>query len=115
MILVTGGAGFIGSNLVKILNLAGVTDIIICDNLEKGQKLLNLVDLKYETFVHKADLFNFLQDSKLELSTVFHLGACSATTEWNGNYLMSNNVEFSVKLSNVRVICICVRFGGKWI
>jgi len=96
MILVTGGAGFIGSNLVKGLNDQGYEDIIICDNLSKSEKHLNLNGLKYFDYVDKEDLFEVLED--IAPDVIFHEGACSDTMESDGKYMMSNNYEYSKML-----------------
>ncbi|MBT3982657.1 MAG: ADP-glyceromanno-heptose 6-epimerase [Bacteriovoracaceae bacterium] len=103
MIVVTGGAGFIGSCLVKELNNSGRADITIVDRLHSGEKWKNLNNLMYEDFIH-ADRF-MTQDvfsAVLEkASMVFHLGACSSTTEKDADYLMKNNLGFSKALFNI--------------
>ena len=96
MIVVTGGFGFIGSNIVKSLNLAGYKKIIIIDDLENGNKFENLIDTYFFDFIHfnnKAEIINVLQDKKVK--AVIHMGACSDTQEWNGNYMMALNHEFT--------------------
>lgn len=99
MILLTGGAGFIGSVLCKYLNERDEEDIIIVDNLGDGEKWKNLNGLRYAEFIHKDELFNDEYALYLNRVTqIFHLGACSTTTEKNADYLMKNNWEFSKKL-----------------
>jgi ADP-L-glycero-D-manno-heptose 6-epimerase len=101
MIIVTGGAGFIGSNIVKALNERGHTDILIVDNLKKGQKFINLVDCDIEDYIDKD---TFLQKTTsreyfaASIETIFHQGACSETTEWDGYYMMANNYDYSKNL-----------------
>ena len=100
MIIVTGGAGMIGSNLIKALNLSGEKEIILVDDLTNGQKVSNISDLIIQDYIDKDNFIEqissgeFFQDAKI----VFHLGACSATTNWDGKYLMQNNYEYSKRL-----------------
>lgn len=100
MIVVTGGAGFIGSNIVKALNKLGRTDILVVDNLKKGEKFLNLVDLDIADYCDKEDFIASIMagDDLGDIDVIFHEGACSATTEWDGKYMMQNNYEYSKEL-----------------
>lgn len=101
MIIVTGGAGFIGSNIVKGLNDAGEGRILIVDRLGTADKWKNLVGLNFLDFEHKDD-FEAKLDRGLfdrDVRAVFHMGACSSTTERDADYLMSNNYQFSKKLA----------------
>lgn len=95
MIIVTGGAGFIGSNIVKRLNDKGIDDIIIVDNLEKAEKHKNLNKVKFYDFIDKRDfnIYDFL--SKNSVSAIFHQGASSNTMETDGRYMMKNNYEYT--------------------
>ncbi len=99
MILITGGAGFIGSCLIKRLNDEGVRDIIVVDNLGQGNKWKNLNGKYFDTYIDKNDLFDFLDaDDLMDIDAIVHLGACSDTTETNASYLMENNYKFTQNL-----------------
>ncbi|MGR5211862.1 ADP-glyceromanno-heptose 6-epimerase [Vibrio rotiferianus] len=100
MIIVTGGAGMIGSNIVKALNEAGINDILVVDNLKNGKKFKNLVDLDITDYMDRDDFLTQVMagDDFGPIEAVFHEGACSATTEWDGKYMMLNNYEYSKEL-----------------
>ncbi|SFV67959.1 ADP-L-glycero-D-manno-heptose-6-epimerase [hydrothermal vent metagenome] len=100
MIIVTGGAGFIGSNIVKQLNQNGIEDIIVVDDLTDGTKFLNLVDCQIADYLDKDDFILKIKNNSNfgKVQAIFHLGAESATTEWNGKYVMENNFEYSKQL-----------------
>lgn len=103
MIIVTGGAGFIGSAIVAELNRLGIKNTIIVDNLGKTAKWRNLCSLQYSEYIHKSNLFSvFNKQPELagKITAVLHMGACSSTTETDVDYLMDNNVEYSKKLWN---------------
>jgi ADP-L-glycero-D-manno-heptose 6-epimerase len=99
MIVVTGGAGFIGSNIVKGLNEAGEEDILVVDNLSKAEKHLNLNSLSMVDYIDKDEFLQKLNTFQ-NVSAIFHQGACSSTTELDGKYMMSNNYEYSKTLLN---------------
>ncbi|MEM9675022.1 MAG: ADP-glyceromanno-heptose 6-epimerase [Bacteroidota bacterium] len=94
MIIVTGGAGFIGSNLVKGLNELGYEDILVVDNLANASKHLNLNGVFISDFLDKQDFLKVLS-SLDNVEAIFHQGACSSTTETDGEYMMRNNYQFS--------------------
>ena len=100
MIIVTGGAGFIGSNIVKGLNERGRDDVIVVDNLKNGTKFLNLVDCEILDYLDKDEFIGRVEADTLggQVEAIFHEGACSATTEWDGHYMMNNNYEYSKTL-----------------
>jgi ADP-L-glycero-D-manno-heptose 6-epimerase len=99
MIIVTGGTGFIGSNIVAKLNAFGESDIVVVDDLTDGTKFKNLVGLKIADYLDKDDFLTCLSEKKLpKIKAIFHEGACSVTTEWNGKFMMKNNYEYSKTL-----------------
>ncbi|MBL8992695.1 MAG: ADP-glyceromanno-heptose 6-epimerase, partial [Spirochaetia bacterium] len=98
MILVTGAAGFIGSVQVWKLNRLGYDKIVVCDQFRDGEKWRNLRDLRFEDAVLPEDLFEWLGRHGREVEAVIHLGACSATTETNMDFLWENNVVFTRRL-----------------
>jgi ADP-L-glycero-D-manno-heptose 6-epimerase len=102
-VVVTGGAGLIGSAIIWALNLRGIDDILVVDRLDASEKWKNLVPLRYRDYI-EADEFErrVLQrgPSLANVSTVFHLGACSSTTETDAAFLMRNNYEYSKHLAH---------------
>ncbi len=98
--VVTGAAGFIGSNLVKALNERGVTDIIAVDDLKHGEKFVNLVDCEIADYLDKDEFVEKLEEGGFDgaLGAILHQGACSDTTETDGRYLMENNYRYSQQL-----------------
>jgi ADP-L-glycero-D-manno-heptose 6-epimerase len=96
-ILITGGAGFIGSALVWQLNQRGITNILITDVLGRDEKWKNLVPLQFADYLEADELLKRL-DSLREVQTIFHLGACSSTTETDASYLVRNNFEYTKTL-----------------
>ena len=99
-IIVTGAAGFIGSNIVKALNARGVTDIVAVDNLAKADKFKNLVDCEIAEYVDKKDFLDVVESGELgrDIEAVLHQGACSDTMETDGRYMMENNYRYSLSL-----------------
>jgi ADP-L-glycero-D-manno-heptose 6-epimerase len=101
-ILVTGGAGFIGSALVWALNKRGIEDILVSDYLKQDEKWKNLVPLRFADYVEADDLRELVRQGSSRLNDigcVFHLGACSATTERDAGYLIRNNFEYTKELA----------------
>jgi ADP-L-glycero-D-manno-heptose 6-epimerase len=98
-IIVTGGAGFIGSNIVATLNERGYDDILVVDRLGTGEKWKNLRGLRYRDFLDKDDFLAAVKVRALAPpAVVFHMGACSATTERDADYLMRNNAHYTRKV-----------------
>ena len=100
MIIVTGAAGFIGSNIVAGLNARGERDILVVDDLADGRKCLNLADLDFSDYLEYDDLLARVESGADlgDVTAVFHQGACSDTTEWDGRYVMDRNYRYSKSL-----------------
>lgn len=97
MYVVTGGAGFIGANIVKGLNDRGIDDILVVDNLENAKKFRNIVDCEIADYMDKYDFIDRIEDGGFDkgFDAIFHEGACSDTMEHDGHYMMQNNYEYS--------------------
>jgi ADP-L-glycero-D-manno-heptose 6-epimerase len=99
MLVVTGGAGFIGSNLVRGLNDRGHRDVIVVDDLTDGHKFANLVGCDVADYFDKSEFLARLNSGAIgKVDAIFHQGACAVTTEWDGRYMMENNYRYSVGL-----------------
>ena len=101
MIIVTGGAGFIGSNIVKGLNERGREDVLIVDNLTNMVKFKNIQGLKALDYMDKQNFIDAIKNGKFDdanIEVIFHEGACSDTMEYNGKYMMENNFEYTKTL-----------------
>lgn len=107
MIVLTGGAGFIGSNFLEFLNAKGITDILIVDSIKESSKWKLLLGKKYLDYVDKGGLFDYLNNLEnsgtLDVEAIVHLGACSNTTETDFDYLLRNNYEYSKNLFHFSV------------
>ena len=99
-VIVTGAAGFIGSNIVKELNRRGVTDIVAVDNLTRAEKMPNLADCEIADYLDKQDFIERVRADEFDVdfTAVLHQGACSDTMETDGRYMMENNYRYSLDL-----------------
>ncbi|CDR33845.1 ADP-glyceromanno-heptose 6-epimerase [Criblamydia sequanensis] len=100
LIVVTGGAGFIGSSVIRVLNDQGLKNIIVVDELKRSDKWKNLVGKQFLDIVEKNEFFSWLVGKESEIEAFIHLGACSNTLEDNASYLLENNTKFSQKLAD---------------
>ena len=100
MIIVTGGAGFVGSNIVGALNASGVSDILVVDR--KGDSFRNLGDLRFSDFMEPAEFARAIERKSLpdKIEAIFHQGACADTTCTDGRYMIENNFTFSKSILN---------------
>ncbi len=100
MIVVTGGAGFIGSNIIWKLNKLGADNIIVVDHLDTNEKWKNLNGLKFADIYEKNTFYNLIVDEQIpfNIDAIIHLGACSSTTEKDADYLVQNNFKYTMQL-----------------
>jgi len=110
MIIVTGGAGFIGSNLVAGLESRGHNDIIICDTLGHDEKWRNIAKRELAEFVSSEKLMSFLADHASEISMIYHLGGVSSTVETNADLIVQSNFQLPVQLWRW-----CCRHGTRFV
>lgn len=110
MIVVTGGAGFIGSNILAALEARGAGKLVVCDRLRSNDKWKNIAKREVADIVHPEQLFDFLEANRKHVQVIFHMGAISATTETDADKIAANNFSLSLALwkwcalSNVRFI-----------
>ncbi|MBI5165534.1 MAG: ADP-glyceromanno-heptose 6-epimerase [Magnetospirillum sp.] len=110
MIVVTGGAGFIGSNILAALEARGSGKLVVCDRLRSNDKWKNIAKRELADIVHPEQLFDFLEANRKQVEVIFHMGAISATTETDADKIAANNFSLSLALwkwcamSNVRLI-----------
>lgn len=100
MYIVTGGAGFIGSAVIWRLNTLGIDNIMVVDNLSTSEKWKNLVNRRYADYLHRDAFMDLVRANALgnKIKGIIHMGACSATTERDADFLMRNNLEYSKTL-----------------
>ena len=98
--IVTGAAGFIGSNLVRALNQRGETNIIAVDNLRNADKSKNLAYCEITEYLDKADFLKRIREGAFDdrVAAILHQGACSDTMETDGRYMMENNYRYTLAL-----------------
>ncbi len=103
MLVVTGGAGFIGSNLVKEFNKRGNDNLLVVDDLTDGSKFKNIANCEIADYIDKDHFLRKLKEFSFlrKIEAIFHQGACSTTTQWDGRYMMENNYEYSKALLHV--------------
>jgi ADP-L-glycero-D-manno-heptose 6-epimerase len=98
VIVITGGFGFIGSNLVRALNARGRSDILVVDDLSDGRKSLNLADCQISDYLDSRESLQKLDSARgfgADVEVIYHLGACSDTTQWDGRLMMEQNFRYS--------------------
>ena len=101
MIIVTGGAGFIGSAFIWKLNQEGIDDILVVDELGESDKWKNLVNRRYVEYIHKDVFLRMIRNDQMPFTprAIIHMGACSSTTERDADYLMDNNYHYTCRLA----------------
>ncbi|MGH2637943.1 MAG: NAD-dependent epimerase/dehydratase family protein, partial [Rhabdochlamydiaceae bacterium] len=100
-LLLTGGAGFIGSAVLRELNNRGIFGIVVVDDLGHNTCWKNLVGKQFSELLHKSQLFDWLKGHKSEIGSILHLGACTSTVESDGNFLLENNYRYTRLLAEI--------------
>ncbi|NGX60665.1 MAG: ADP-L-glycero-D-manno-heptose-6-epimerase [Chlamydiae bacterium] len=98
-IVLTGGAGLIGSGVLRVLNDQGIKNVVIVEDIGTNEHWKNLVGKQFWEIIHKDELFSWLKGKEREIEAFIHLGACSSTVEKDANYLLSNNYRYSIRLA----------------
>lgn len=99
LIVVTGGAGFIGSGVIRYLNDKGHKNLVVIDEMGQTEKWKNLVGKQFADIIEKDQFFKWLEGRQSAIQAFIHLGACSSTVETDASYLLENNYRFSVRLA----------------
>jgi len=99
IIVITGAAGMIGSCMARYLNDQGITDLLLVDDLKRGEKWKNLLGKQFLDLISKHELLAWLNEHGDEVDAIIHLGACSDTTECDADYLMENNFRYTIRLA----------------
>ena len=110
MIVVTGAAGFIGSNIVAALNARGQDDVIAADNPQMFRETGNLRGLRVQAELDKDNLHEWLEQNTASVEAIIHMGACSDTTQNDRAFMMANNFKYTCRLWN-----FCTRFGKRFV
>lgn len=100
-LILTGGAGFIGSGILRLLNDHGFTNIIVVDHFDDTEKWSNLVGKKFVHALDRSQLFSWIESREDEVSAIIHLGACSSTVEKDSAYLLENNYQYTLHLAEL--------------